>query len=371
MDWIQQTIHGACSGDTAVLMGTQGEFGTVGNIYDNNERCQWRVEVEQGQQVRLHFLRFRLESCCSCDNVKIYDGSDSTAPVIRSLCGAVLPADIIASGNTVFIQFVSDNSGRYAGFRIQYSAFLPVEGCGGKPAKLVGSKGTFGINQTQYDNYLSCSWSIQVDTTKIIRLEFASFDVQFSFDVRNNTTCNHDMVKVYDGANSSSPLLGIFCGSMVPGDVISGSSSLFVTFESDRSVTGSGFDIEYSEIEETEYCDGNLAHLGGQKGQIWITRPQYKNNLHCQWQINVDDGKRVHLHFERFDVQETTNCANDSLVITDIDAGNVTYVLCGNNLPGDVMSSGNGLSVVFRTDSSVTKNGFVITYTARTVMPGM
>ena len=40
---------GACSGDTAVLMGTQGEFGTVGNIYDNNERCQWRVEVEQGQ----------------------------------------------------------------------------------------------------------------------------------------------------------------------------------------------------------------------------------------------------------------------------------------------------------------------------------
>ena len=81
--------------------------------------------------------------------------------------------------------------------------------------------------------------------------------------------------------------------------------------------------------------------------------------------------QRVHLHFWRFDVQETTNCANDSLIITDIDAGNVTYVLCGNNLPGDVMSSGNGLSVVFMTDSSVTKNGFVITYTARTVMPGM
>ena len=59
------------------------------------------------------------------------------------------------------------------------------------------------------------------------------------------------MVNVYDGANSSSPLLGIFCGSMVPGDVISGSSSLFVTFESDRSVTGSGFDIEYSEMEDT------------------------------------------------------------------------------------------------------------------------
>ena len=80
--------------------------------------------------------------------------------------------------------------------------------------------------------------------------------------------------------------------------------------------------------------------------------------------------QRVHLHFERFDVQEATNCANDSLVITDSDAGDVTYTLCGNNLPGDVMSSGNVLSVVFRTDSSVTKSGFVITYTARTVTNG-
>ena len=80
--------------------------------------------------------------------------------------------------------------------------------------------------------------------------------------------------------------------------------------------------------------------------------------------------QRVHLHFERFDVQEATNCVNDSLVITDSDAGNMTYTLCGNNLPGDVMSSGSGLSVVFRTDSSVTRNGFVITYTARTVTPG-
>ena len=40
-------------------------------------------------------------------------------------------------------------------------------GCGGKPATLVGSEGTFGISQTEYDNYLSCSWSIQVDTTKV------------------------------------------------------------------------------------------------------------------------------------------------------------------------------------------------------------
>ena len=90
------------------------------------------------QQVRLHFLRFILESCCSCDNVKIYDGSDSTAPVIRSLCGTVLPADIIASGNTVFIQFVSDHSEIYAGFRIQYSAFVHAEGKIYPVAKLGG-----------------------------------------------------------------------------------------------------------------------------------------------------------------------------------------------------------------------------------------
>ena len=77
---------------------------------------------------------------------------------------------------------------------------------------------------------------------QIIRLEFVYFDVQFS------ATCSYDRIIVYDGANSSTPL-GTFCGRMVPGDIISGSSYLSVSFESDMTMRGNGFEINYEAIE--------------------------------------------------------------------------------------------------------------------------
>ena len=82
----------------------------------------------------------------------------------------------------------------------------------------------------------------RLSDVQIIRLTFVYFNVQFS------TTCSYDRIRVYDGANSSTPL-GTFCGSMVPGDIISGSSYLSVSFESDMSVRGSGFEIRYEAIE--------------------------------------------------------------------------------------------------------------------------
>ncbi|KAK2186567.1 hypothetical protein NP493_195g01015 [Ridgeia piscesae] len=156
---------------------------------------------------------------------------------------------------------------------------------------------------------------------------------------------------------------------MLPGDVISSSRSLFVTFESDTSVTASGFEINYSAQEEGESCGNTPTHVGGEKGQIWITWAQYRNNMNCQWQISVDSTKRVHLTFEQFDVEDSNDCANDSVVVTDSHAGDVTYTMCGNNLPGDVTSSDNNLLVVFKTDGSETRRGFLITYTARTIIP--
>ena len=77
---------------------------------------------------------------------------------------------------------------------------------------------------------------------QIIRLEFIYLDVQFT------ETCSYDRIRVYDGANNSTPL-GIFCGRVAPGDIISGSSSLFVAFESWLSMRGSGFLINYEAVE--------------------------------------------------------------------------------------------------------------------------
>ena len=78
------------------------------------------------QQVELLFDTFGLETSSNCeyDRVDIYDGSDDTAPLIRTLCGSSLPGTITASGNVVLVSFLSDDSITGPGFRIRYRAGL-------------------------------------------------------------------------------------------------------------------------------------------------------------------------------------------------------------------------------------------------------
>ncbi|KAK2167305.1 hypothetical protein NP493_1280g00020 [Ridgeia piscesae] len=52
----------------------------------------------------------------------IYDGTSTSAPLLRDLCGSSLPGDVVSSGNTMYIRFGTNNVDTYSGFRIQYTA---------------------------------------------------------------------------------------------------------------------------------------------------------------------------------------------------------------------------------------------------------
>lgn len=75
-----------------------------------------------------------------------------------------------------------------------------------------------------------------------IKVEFTSFDVEYD----NN--CDYDYLNIYNGPSTSSPLLGTFCGTALPGPFTSthSSGSLTFRFVSDYSVTGSGWEAVIS-----------------------------------------------------------------------------------------------------------------------------
>ena len=66
--------------------------------------------------------------------------------------------------------------------------------------------------------------------------------------MEESSTCAYDKVTVYDGVGDSATRLGRYCGSTLPGEIISNTNSLFVSFESDSSVTNDGFSIKYAAI---------------------------------------------------------------------------------------------------------------------------
>ena len=87
----------------------------------------------------------------------------------------------------------------------------------------------------------------------------------------------------------------------------------------------------------------------------------YPNNRMCQTVVRFAQGKRVSLEFFAFNLQNHPSCSDDWLEIRDgstSDADLIGSKLCGNQVPGTIVSSGNTLYIGFRSDGSVTSSGF-------------
>jgi cubilin len=70
-------------------------------------------------------------------------------------------------------------------------------------------------------------------------MTFTSFDVEFE------ENCSYDALTIYDGSDHTDKSLGRLCGKVLPKDVITSSNKALVTFESDNSVDGRGFQLDF------------------------------------------------------------------------------------------------------------------------------
>ncbi|XP_046777515.1 tumor necrosis factor-inducible gene 6 protein isoform X3 [Gallus gallus] len=91
---------------------------------------------------------------------------------------------------------------------------------------------------------------------------------------------------------------------------------------------------------------------------------EYENDQICYWHIRVKYGQRIHLQFLEFDVEDDTACMADYLEIYDSydDINGFVGRFCGDELPDDIISTGNVMTLKFLSDASVTAGGFQIRY---------
>ena len=76
--------------------------------YSNNQNCQWLIQPTGATIIRLNFNRFDTEDCC--DAIKIYDGTNTSAPRIGTFKGTTIPSTITATGGSLFVVFTTDGS---------------------------------------------------------------------------------------------------------------------------------------------------------------------------------------------------------------------------------------------------------------------
>ncbi|OWY23806.1 PKD domain-containing protein [Sphingobacteriales bacterium UPWRP_1] len=229
------TIGATCSGTTTLntCSGTLSD-GSGSNNYSNNLNCSWLINPGGATAITLTFSSFNTEA--GFDFVKVYNGSNSSAPLLGSYSGTTLPAAVTANSGTMFIKFTTDVSVTLSGWSASYSCTLP-DFCSGANT-LTACSGSFsdGSGTQNYLNNQSCSWLLSPAGAASVTLTFTDFSTQ----------SGSDLLRIYNGSNSSASSLGTYSGNTLPPVITSSGPTMYITFASNSSVTAAGFTANYT-----------------------------------------------------------------------------------------------------------------------------
>ena len=87
----------------------------------------------------------------------------------------------------------------------------------------------------------------------------------------------------------------------------------------------------------------------------------YSSSQTCNYVIRTVPGKRIHLDFDLFDLEGTSDCRYDSFEIRDGESANDPLIgkYCGKLDLKNIKSTGNALFMRFRSDSSTQFKGYL------------
>lgn len=346
-----------CNGGTLLTSAT-GSFndGSGANNYGNNQLCYWLIAPPCASSVTLSFSQFNTEA--GYDGVIVYNGNNTSAPILLNTSGTTIPANVTANSGQMLVIFVSDYAVRMQGFAASYtSTGSPY--CSGTTTLNTLDYGTIadGSGGNNYCNNMDCRWLIQPPQATSVTFNFNTFDVE------PNSTDGftiYDAVEIYDGTNTSAPLLGRFYGNSLPPSVTSTGGSMYIRFFSDVSEVKQGWDGYYTSTQ-TGYCTGTTT-LTAPSGTFTdgSNSNNYGNNADCKWLIQPTGATQVTLNFNSFD----TELNYDGVIIYDGSNTSAPQLgtYSGSSLPPTITSTGGSMLVHFLSDVAERKQGWSATY---------
>lgn len=349
-------ITPTCNGGVIFSTPT-GSFndGSGGGNYGNNQTCYWFISPPCANTVTISFSSFNTEQ--DYDGILIYDDLDATNQ-IAVITGSSIPTPVTSNTGIMTVIFVSDYTVTLQGFNANYtstgSAF-----CSGTTTLNTNDAGTFsdGSGGNNYCNNQNCQWLIQPPQATTVTLSFSAFDVE---SISQDGFTIYDAVEVYDGVNTSSPMLGRFTGNTLPPTVTSTGGSMYVKFYSDILVNKQGWTANYTSTTTT-YCTGTSS-LTATSGTFddGSAANNYGNNSNCTWYIHPTNAQSITLSFSSFN----TELNRDGVIVYD-GSNNSSSILgqfSGTNIPSPITSTGGNMYIEFLSDQSTRASGWNANY---------
>nr|XP_028600382.1 tolloid-like protein 1 [Podarcis muralis] len=214
--------------------------------YPSRKECTWEISATPGHRIKIVFNEFEIEQHqeCAYDHLEVFDGETEKSPILGRLCGSKIPDPLVATGNKMFLRFVSDASVQRKGFQATHTTE-----CGGRlkaesKARDLYSHAQFGDNN--YPVQADCEWLIVSDRGYRIELTFQTFEVEEEAD------CGYDYLELFDGHDTTSLRLGRFCGSGPQEEIYSAGDSILLHFHTDDTINKKGFHIRYKSIKHQD-----------------------------------------------------------------------------------------------------------------------
>ncbi|XP_040449627.1 cubilin isoform X3 [Falco naumanni] len=341
----------------------RGAFNSPGypEPYLLNTECVWTILSSPGNRLQLSFIVFQVEDSrgCTKDFLEIREGS-ATGTLAGRFCGNSLPSNYTSTvGHVLWVKFVSDSSGTGAGFRATFSHLYGND--------IVGNRGQIASPQwpRSYPHNSNYQWRINVNASQVIHGRILEMDIE------DHHRCRYDKLKVYDGPTIHSRTVATYCGTD-PASFESSGSSMTIQFQSDPSVTGKGFLLEWYAVDASAVtrtiargaCGGTVTT---EETPSFLFSPgwpmNYRNSADCSWLIRAP-GSTVEFNILALDIESHSSCNYDKLIIQDGDTSlsPVLATLCGREPPGPIRSTGEAMFIHFMSDSSVTGAGFNASY---------
>jgi hypothetical protein len=119
--WSASWYSEFCSGGTTLTTKSGSlDDGSGDEDYGNNATCSWTISPDKADSIVLSFSAFGTES--GADLVTIYDGTSDSDPVLATLSGSSLPADVVSTGGDMHIVFASNSSVSGGGWSASYTS---------------------------------------------------------------------------------------------------------------------------------------------------------------------------------------------------------------------------------------------------------
>ncbi|XP_067928524.1 bone morphogenetic protein 1-like [Watersipora subatra] len=385
----------ACGGYIEAMNGTL-KSPSFPSMYPMNKKCIWQLVAPEGYRITINFTYFDLEGNnqdCEYDSVEVKGGIGEDSLVHGVYCGTKKPSPITSEGNSLLVEFTSDNTVQRTGFEAYFftdrdECVVRNGGCqhvckntigsyvcschsgftlhenrhdckeGGCKHEVTGPTGSFHSPNfpDSYPSRQSCVWHFLVTSGHRVTLAFEEFELEPHQD------CSYDNVEIYDGANKSSMTIGKYCGSSKPPPLTSSSNEMYIEFYSDASVQRRGFRATYSTV-----CGGRLTATDTRKSIYSHAKygdQQYDMTEDCDWLLQAPTNKLVRLEFIAFEVEAEPECGYDYIEV--FDGGDQLSEkfgrFCGSTPPSPFVSTSNELLLKFRSDDTVNWKGFHAVY---------